>query len=661
VDTTITYENETLEEVVMVMDNNGANGNPLTANSSGTSVNLTDTTGPGLIIDVEGTPVIQEAIRSVITVFHKIFQKSVGKYPAKITPMVLKVDDAKWQAASSNRTAARMLTDAKRIEQERQITAMEALGIIRKSNAQRYSQVHMAPKPDGTMRVCIDYRLLNECTETEAGVLPDINQILDRLGKKHAEFFAVIDFTSGFHQIELAEESRAYTAFITSNMGVFEWVRIPMGIKGAPTYFQRKIQDEVLQGYVRNICELYVDDSIVPGRDKQEFLSSLEKVLRRFNDKDVRLNPKKCRFGVKQVEYVGHLIDAEGRRFTEAKISKAVDFAVPKTVKAVRGFVGMANYFADHIKDMSLLLHPIRAVVTKYEKEAILEWNVEQQKAFDDVKEKITANENLFFHSQDHGDAHVLTDASDYGIGGYICQRKVDNEGNLIEYPIGYMSKALNATERNWSIIEKECFAILHMFKKFEYLLRDATFHLYTDHKNLLYLKTPASQKVLRWKLQIQSFDCMVHHVEGVENIVADAFSRLVTPELEGMPVMIMGEEGNAESVHIPQEKFELIATFHNATMGHMGVQNTLRSLRMNGHVWKGMSNDVINFIKQCPTCQKLSARKPKHFPIPYTNSASKPNERVQVDTLTVSTGGDEYGYKYLLVAIDCFSRWTQL
>jgi hypothetical protein len=220
-----------------ITDNNGANGNSLTANSSGTNVNLTDNTSPGLII--EGTPVMQEAIRSMITVFHKLFQKSVGKYPAKITPMVLKVDDAKWQAASSNRTAARMLTDAKRIELERQITAMEALGIIRKSNAQRYSQVHMVPKPDGTMRVCIDYRLLNECTETEGGVLPDINQILDRLGKKHAEFFAVIDFTSGFHQIELAEESRAHTAFITPNMVVVEWVRIPMGIKGAPTYFQR--------------------------------------------------------------------------------------------------------------------------------------------------------------------------------------------------------------------------------------------------------------------------------------------------------------------------------------------------------------------------------------------------------------------------------------
>jgi hypothetical protein len=224
------------EEVVMITDNTGANGHAQ-AKSSETSVSPVDIASLGLTI--EGTPEMQASIRAILEVHSRIFQRSVGRFPARVTPMKLKVNKEKWLATNRNRTPARPLTETKREVLERQVNAMLALGVICRSDQDHYSQVHLVPKPNGSLRLWIDYRFLNECTETEGGVLPDINSILDRLGRLRAEMFAVSDFTSGFHQVELDEESRKYTAFITPNMGVFEWVRVPMGIKGALTYFQR--------------------------------------------------------------------------------------------------------------------------------------------------------------------------------------------------------------------------------------------------------------------------------------------------------------------------------------------------------------------------------------------------------------------------------------
>jgi hypothetical protein len=129
----------------------------------------------------------------------------------------------------------------------------------------------------------------------------------------------------------------------------------------------------------------------------------------------------------------------------------------------------------------------------------------------------------------------VYTDASDYGISAYVCQRCRIN-GEEKEFAIGYYSRALTPQEQRWTTIEKECYAIVATFKKFDYLLRDISFTLYTDHRNLTFLKTPPSPKVLRWKLCIQSYNCRVHHLRGETNVVADAFSRLMEPQVEEAP-----------------------------------------------------------------------------------------------------------------------------
>ena len=145
------------------------------------------------------------------------------------------------------------------------VESLLKLGVIRKSQQPYYSQIHVAPKPHSTdFRFCIDYRALNQATESFGWPLPRIDEMLTRLGAKKYKIFSVADLTSGFHQTPLAEDCRKYSAFITP-MGVYEFTRVPFGLKTAPSYFQEKMASDVLSGLLYFICEIYIDDIITGG------------------------------------------------------------------------------------------------------------------------------------------------------------------------------------------------------------------------------------------------------------------------------------------------------------------------------------------------------------------------------------------------------------
>ena len=146
------------------------------------------------------------------------------------------------------------------------------LGVIQRSNANRYSQVLLVPKPNNKWRFCVDYQPLNTCCEGDGWNLPNIQHMLQRLGSHRPKIFAVMDLTSGYHQAPLSLSSRMITAFITF-MGIFEWLRVPMGLKGAASYFQKVLATVVLVGLVYYICELYIDDIIVHAQVPEIFVS----------------------------------------------------------------------------------------------------------------------------------------------------------------------------------------------------------------------------------------------------------------------------------------------------------------------------------------------------------------------------------------------------
>jgi len=440
-----------------------------------------------------------------------------------------------------------------------------------------------------------------------------------------------------------------------------------------------------LGGLIGIVCELYLDDLIIYASTEEEFIENLRSILERLQAHKITCNPVKCKFGINAVEYVGHVIDSEGLNFSDKKKGQVYDFPLPKLIKELYSFLGLVNYFGEHLRDLTTALASLRQLLADSKVKRKIEWTESLKEDFQAVKKMVNDLPKLYFIN-DTDPVIVYTDASDFGIGAYICQMVRNDEGIIKERPIAFMSKSLSTDEKKWTTIEKECYAIYQTFRKFEYLLRDIKFTLKTDHANLLYMNVPPSSKVLRWKLAIQEFDCEVEHLAGIKNIVADGFSRLPdntsTQQPDGTIAVLTRRQASEQRLEestqqtttekdnsnimkeiyqpLPQETYDLISKVHNSWRGHRGIAATVNELQRDGLKWRHMTKHVTQFISQCPTCQKQNVRKVAYNTIPFVTSSSRPHERINVDTFQVSTE-DSQGNKAVVVVVDTCTRWTEL
>ena len=199
-----------------------------------------------------------------------------------------------------------------------------------------------------------------------------------------------------------------------------------------------------------------------------------------------------------KLTYIGLEIDEHGSTFSRDKKDSILDFPKPITEKQLKQFIGLASYFRTHVPNHSDIVRPLERMLTKHERSRKLEWTEETTNAFENIKQAINDCQKLHFLTEG-GEIHLKTDACIYGIGAYLYQI-VDG----VERPIYLFSKSLSTDQLKWHIPEKEYFALWYTLKKLDYLIRDTHFILHTDHKNLTFLKTAGSDKVMQWKLDIQ-------------------------------------------------------------------------------------------------------------------------------------------------------------
>ncbi len=206
-------------------------------------------------------------------------------------------------------------------------------GVIKHSKATEYSQILMVPKKEpGDWRIVHDFRSLNAATDGVHWPLPNIKEMLIRLGSHKPKYFAVMDLTKGYNQFPMAADSKSFTAFITY-YGIYEYNRVAMGLKGAGSYFQQTLVSVVLIGLVLVICEVYLDDIITHGQTEDQLIDRLRQIWSRFRSHRITVSPKKTTIGVTQIEYVGHVINSEGTTFSREKIDKVLQVPPPKTAK----------------------------------------------------------------------------------------------------------------------------------------------------------------------------------------------------------------------------------------------------------------------------------------------------------------------------------------
>ena len=535
-------------------------------------------------ITICGTPEQQQRIRALCVKYKQIFKDELDSHPAKITPFDLTVDKTLWESYK-NRGPVRPQSSIKDEEIRKQVQEMQTAGIIEESQASYYSQVMLTPKPNGTWRFCVDYRQLNDATESASWPIPNIAHLLSRLGRAKADTFGVMDLTSGYHQAPLTLACRVFTAFITF-AGVYQFTRLPFGPKRAPSYFQQQMATCVLAGMLYIICEMYLDDCIVYATGTNEFCERLEKIFIRFDDKHIFLKAIKCKLGMAEVEYVGKTISKLGLRMSEKQLQGVNDFPKPVNNTQLRSFLGFINYFRDHVPNHSNVVAPLsRMIDHSAKKKAAIIWTPEGTLAFDRVKQLISISPTLYF-IHDTAPIVLMTDASDYGVGGYLHQT-VEGEKQLV----ALVSKALTDTQLRWSVIQKEAYAIYYCCTHLDRMLRDRKFTIETDHKNLMFLKTDSNAMVIRWWMALQELDFEIKFISGSTNEIADALSRLCVNRKENAPKITVS--ALLHKTPLTSEHYKAIASCHNSMVGHSGLERTIKKLKSINMNWPYMRTDV--------------------------------------------------------------------
>lgn len=604
-----------------------------------------------------GEPEKAEQFKTMFSKYRDILRTELPSEPARIKPFELELESTNsWLEGKANKLPPRLQSQKKLVATREFTKYALASELIEPSQAPSWSQVVLTPKKSGDWRFCVDFKNLNASSKKLGWPLPHIQQVIQRLGARKAKKFAVIDLLQGYYQMPISAKSRSLTAFRTAE-GLFQWKRLPMGLKGAGPAYQAAMQNEVLSDLNYTICEIYIDDCIVFADTEEELLENLDRVLARFKKFNICINPAKIKVGMSSVEYLGYKIDSEGVTFSREKIDDVLKFPKPITQKDMKSLLGVCQQFGNHIRDYSNITAPMHSMIGKYSPHQKLNWTRETEESYRKLLHNVNECPKLFFLDEE-AEVFLHTDASNYGIGGYLYQ--VTKEGT--RQPIRFVSKTLTKTEMKWSTPEKEAYAIFYSFMKLDYLLRDIHFTVKTDHKNLTFINTDFREKVKRWKLAIQHYDFDLQYIKGSENIEADGFSRLCDQQDTQFLAILTEKLMNKTEKTLDQAVYKKIAKAHNAFIGHGGVDRTISKLTESGEYWSSMRKDVTKYIRQCPCCQKMSTLKIPIHTTPFTLASYYPMDRLAVDTIgPIDIPGSIDENKYILVIIDAFSRFTRL
>lgn len=408
-------------------------------------------------------------------------------------------------------------------EMNRQLEEMLEANIIEESTSMWQSPVVMVKKKNGQLRFAIDYRKLNSVTKQYTFPLPRLEDVFDTIGISKAQIFSTLDLASGFWQIPMDPETAHKSAFVTPT-GVYQWKRMPFGLVNAPASFQA-LMTQVLRGLNWKTCLVYVDDILVFSSSFEQHLQHLDQIFSRLSSAGLTLKPTKCSFAQRQVQYLGHVITKDGVQVDVSKTDAVKSFPTPKCTKDVRSFLGLCNYYRKFIHDYSTIIGPLTALLRKDNK---FKWCDECQTAFDLLKTALTSPPVLAY--PDNSKPFILTtDASGTALGFILGQ--FDDNGK--ERVIAFGGRSLNKHERNYTISERECLAIIEGIKNYHVYLASKPFTVYTDHSALKWLQTVKHDtgRLARWSILLQGYNFNVIHKKGKKNGVADALSRRNYPQ----------------------------------------------------------------------------------------------------------------------------------
>jgi hypothetical protein len=570
-------------------------------------------------VDEQGKVHYTPEIKEILDKHHKVF----GPIPPGVPPdrgfeHIIELEEGAKPVITTPYRHPKKYKD----EIEKAIKELLDMGHIRPSSSPFASSVVLVKKKDGTMRMCIDFRALNKKTIKNRYPIPRIDELLDEL--HGAIYFTKIDLRSGYHQIKMREEDISKTAF-RCHYGHYEFLVMPFGLTNAPATFQ-SCMNHVFNKQLRKHLLVFFDDLLIYSKTWEEHLRHLDQILSIMEEQSLYAKESKCEFGMTEVLYLGHIIEAKGVQVHQEKIEAIMEWPTPKTLTELRGFLGMCTYYRKFVKGFSQLCAPL----TDLTKKGAFKWDEEAQKTMDKMKKVMSTCPVLAL--PDFSLPFTLEcDASGEGIGAVLMQKR---------HPLAYESRKLRGPELLYSIYDKEMLAIMHALAKFRQYLVGARFVVKSDHNSLKYLleQKDLNERQQKWVSRIQAYDFDIEFVKGKNNVVADALSRRpsilaitgITVDWKDQLVMEYAEDQFACQLldgQVQDEDFKVINDLiyykdriflvsgsafkakvlqacHDSPMArHQGISKTYRQVRER-FSWKGLKEDVIRHVKECTTCQ---------------------------------------------------------
>ncbi|VVA31186.1 PREDICTED: retrotransposon, partial [Prunus dulcis] len=328
-----------------------------------------------------------------------------------------------------------------------------------------------------------------------------------------AQVFSKIDLRSGYHQLRIKEEDVPKTAFRT-RYGHYEFLVMPFGLTNAPTAFM-DLMNRVFRRYLDHFVIVFIDDILVYSKSRKAHMKHLELVLKTMRRKKLFAKFSKCQFWLDRVNFLGHVISADGVYVDPQKVEAVVNWPQPTSVTEVRSFLGLAGYYRRFVEGFSTIAAPLTRLTRKGVK---FEWSDECEKSFNELKTRLTTAPVLAL-PDDSGNFVICSDASQQGLGCVLRQH-----GRVI----AYAPRQLKKHELNYPVHDLELAAVVFALKIWRHYLYGATCQIFTDHKSLKYLFTQKELNLRqrRWLELIKDYDCTIEHHPGRANVVADALSR---------------------------------------------------------------------------------------------------------------------------------------
>jgi cleavage and polyadenylation specificity factor subunit 1 len=543
-------------------------------------------------------------------------------------------------------------------------------GVIIPSDSPYSSPLVLVPKKDGSIRPCVDYRRLNEITVPDQYPLPRIEDIIQSV---HGTIFSTLDLKSGYHQIPMDPADAQKTAVITP-FGLFHFIQMPFGLRNAGATFQRFL-DHVTRGLPG--VAVYVDDLLVSADSLAEHNARLLLLFQRLQEYGLKLNKKKCVFAQNTVQYLGYSLSPSGYSPHPDRVQALASFGKPTNLSEVKRFIGMANFYRQHIPHFAGIMAPLYMLKEPFT------WGESEEKAFIAIKEGLSTI-TLLQTPNPHLTYHAFTDASNHAVGATVQQKGK---------PLSFFSARLSPTEQRYSTFDREALAIIKMIKAYKHWFLGAQLVVHTDHKPLLGLirmKDPSPRQA-RWIAFISEFNVQWEYEPGLSNVVADFLSRpndTLVPTTNAITVESIGppewkdalrtyqvnpaelpglklerfhdcwydtSQRRPRLVVPPQLRRECFDLVHN--VAHFGVKKTLKSLS-DRFVWKSMRQTVQQWCAECQSCQAAKySSSTTRSPMPFMVHERFHTVHIDiVGPLPISRSGKQY----LLTMIDHFTRWVE-